>query len=222
MDSEENINGSELLLKNLEFYTMLKSMILCSDNNDCLFKDNKELQNMLIAIEAGIFRNKNQLYKPVMDSIINRLTVEYNKIQKQRMEYLMFNKTPTTPTMKLPIPPTTIQTPTTPTMPELKLNNPTTPPISPNYTTKPHALFEKSANTIIKFIASGTKKWSAYASSVQEGFKNYFNQRYGYGFNPKDDTDAQTILNALNQGGKRSDKRSKKYKSRKLNKSFKK
>lgn len=199
------IDSAELLLKNIELYNTLKSLVFCSDNT-CTFHNNSKMKILLYEIEDGIFSlNKNMLTKNEYDKIINQLRAVYKGNRRTRED--------------LYLPPTTEQETVVQKYknPILTTSEPIVKPESPKF-----PFTASTFQTTINAITSGRIKWSVYNEQRRADFQNYFKQKYGYDFAPTNDEDAKNILlirtdKDKTQGGK--NKKSKKMRIRKLKKS---
>jgi hypothetical protein len=196
------IDSAELLLKNIELYNTIKSLVFCMDK-ECAFNDNQDIKILLAELEAGIFSlNNNMCTQSKINDIQNKLRIAYDKVSNARLSYMMFGKTNRQLAVAQPV--------EQPAIMASKVESPKFPFTASTF------------QTTINAITSGRIKWSGYNEQRRTDFQNYFKQKYGYDFAPTNDEDAKNILlirvdKDKTQGGK--NKKSKKMRIRKLKKS---
>lgn len=198
------IKDTETLMKNIELYNALRSLILCNDNQCVFNKDDPDIKHFLFSIEAGILHGHTDHYDNERFSyIMKNLRKMYKKVSNHKMNEIFSQAQP----LAQGLTPKGQTYPPSAHASKNKKEQPIQPPLPPlvdNY------------QTIMNEVTAGRRKFSSYASELQKEFKNEFRQKHGYDLiGNSDDEIKQNLLIRIdkdtNKGGRKTKKLNKKY-----------
>jgi hypothetical protein len=212
------IKDTETLMKNIELYNALRSLILCNDNQCVFNKDDPEIKEFLFSIEAGILHGHTDHYNNERFSyIMKMLRKMYKKVSHHKINKL-FSQTPLAQEQAQPLAHGQAQ----PMAQEQAPKGHTYPPSANKIRASIHPTpLVYNYQTIMNAVSEGKRTFSSYPDELQNKFKHEFKQRYGYDLIGNNDNEIKNILHTRtekdeNKGGRKTKKLNKKYlKSRK-------